>query len=378
MSWRDVGRRASAERDRATPGQWRAPRDLDAVRAGGPARADGRPVVSFASNDYLGLTQHPAVRRGRPRGLDRWGTGAGAARLIVGSRPVHSELEAELAAWKRTRGRGPLQHRVRRQPRRAHHVRRARRARVLRRAEPRVDHRRSPARRRAARGLPPLRRRARRRAPARHRRRPRALVVTETVFSMDGDVAPVDELRRGVRAPRRAPRARRGARGARARRSTTCPTTSTCSGSARCRRRSARSAASSPARRATPSCSSTGPAPTSSPPRRRPPTPPPRWPRLRWCDRPRATSCVRGCAPTSTGCVPGIRRRSSRTSAAARPARSTPRPALLDEGLLVTAIRPPTVPPGTSRLRVDGVGRAHPRAGRPARATRCAELFPTA
>ena len=49
----------------------------------------------------------------------------------------------------------------------------------------------------------------------RARTTPRAIVVTETVFSMDGDVAPVDKLARRVRAPRRAARARRGARGAR-------------------------------------------------------------------------------------------------------------------------------------------------------------------
>jgi 8-amino-7-oxononanoate synthase len=57
-------------------------------------------VVSFASNDYLGLSAHPGVIAAAHQALDRWGSGAGSARLIVGSRPVHSELEAELAAWK--------------------------------------------------------------------------------------------------------------------------------------------------------------------------------------------------------------------------------------------------------------------------------------
>ncbi len=59
-------------------------------------------MVSFASNDYLGLTQHPAVVAAAHDALDRWGTGSGSARLIVGSRPVHSELEAALAEWKGT------------------------------------------------------------------------------------------------------------------------------------------------------------------------------------------------------------------------------------------------------------------------------------
>jgi 8-amino-7-oxononanoate synthase len=84
-------------------GQWRATRDLDAAGPTGTLVEDGgtsRPVVSFASNDYLGLTQHPAVVAAAHAALDRWGAGAGAARLIVGSRPVHSDLESELAAWK--------------------------------------------------------------------------------------------------------------------------------------------------------------------------------------------------------------------------------------------------------------------------------------
>jgi 8-amino-7-oxononanoate synthase len=79
-------------------GRWRRPRDLD---ADGPlARLDGRPVVTFASNDYLGLTRHPAVAAAAHEAIDRWGTGAGSARLITGSRPVHTQLEADLADWK--------------------------------------------------------------------------------------------------------------------------------------------------------------------------------------------------------------------------------------------------------------------------------------
>ena len=86
----------------AGSGQWRRTRDLDAAGPAGSLTDDGgnRAVVSFASNDYLGLTQHPAVVGAAHVALDRWGAGSGAARLIVGSRPVHSELEHELAAWK--------------------------------------------------------------------------------------------------------------------------------------------------------------------------------------------------------------------------------------------------------------------------------------
>ena len=69
-------------------GRWRRIVDLD----------EG--LVSFASNDYLGLSRHPAVVAAAHDALDRWGAGAGAARLMAGSRPVHGELEAALAAWK--------------------------------------------------------------------------------------------------------------------------------------------------------------------------------------------------------------------------------------------------------------------------------------
>jgi 8-amino-7-oxononanoate synthase len=99
-TWRDWSdREADQIRDR---GQWRAPVDLDAHGPEGKLVADGRAVVSFASNDYLGLTQHPTVIAAAHAAIDRWGTGAGAARLIVGSRPVHTELELALANWKRT------------------------------------------------------------------------------------------------------------------------------------------------------------------------------------------------------------------------------------------------------------------------------------
>lgn len=86
-------------------GQWRAVRDLDGpdpettVSDGSGLR---RRVVSFASNDYLGLTRHREVVAAAHAALDRWGTGAGAARLVSGSRSVHGELEAELAEWRVT------------------------------------------------------------------------------------------------------------------------------------------------------------------------------------------------------------------------------------------------------------------------------------
>jgi 8-amino-7-oxononanoate synthase len=80
-------------------GQWRrvVAYDSDGVRGHLGA---GDAVVSYASNDYLGLTQHPMVKAAAHEAIDRWGTGSGAARLTVGSRPIHHQLEAELADWK--------------------------------------------------------------------------------------------------------------------------------------------------------------------------------------------------------------------------------------------------------------------------------------
>ena len=166
-------------------GQWRAPRAFD------PSAPDH--LVSFASNDYLGLTHHPAVVAAAHHALDRCGAGAGAARLIVGSRPVHHELEVELAEWKGTEAAvlfttgfaanlgvlttfaGPdtlvcsdeLNHaslidgrRLAGAPLAVYRHLDAAHVDELLRANP----------------------------------RPRAIVVSETTFSMDGDVAPVDKL----------------------------------------------------------------------------------------------------------------------------------------------------------------------------------------
>ena len=92
---------AARNRVIADAGQWRTLRTLDGP---GPAFTldDGRAIVSFASNDYLGLSQHPAVVAAAAHALQRWGTGSGSARLIVGSRAAHRDLEAELAEWKHT------------------------------------------------------------------------------------------------------------------------------------------------------------------------------------------------------------------------------------------------------------------------------------
>jgi 8-amino-7-oxononanoate synthase len=99
MTWSEW---AQAELDDiAASGRLRRVRDFDAWGLRGQLD-DGRRVVSFASNDYLGLTSHPDVIDGGRAALAKWGAGAGAARLIDGSRPVHAELERKVAEWKST------------------------------------------------------------------------------------------------------------------------------------------------------------------------------------------------------------------------------------------------------------------------------------
>ena len=60
---------------------------------------DGRPVVAFCSNDYLGLAQHPEPTKALIAGAKKWGSGAGASHLISGHQQPHAELEVALADY---------------------------------------------------------------------------------------------------------------------------------------------------------------------------------------------------------------------------------------------------------------------------------------
>ncbi len=73
------------------------------------ARADGiwvtragKRLLSFSCNDYLNLTQHPQVKAAAIAAIEKYGTGAGASRLVTGNHPLYAELEAKLARWKET------------------------------------------------------------------------------------------------------------------------------------------------------------------------------------------------------------------------------------------------------------------------------------
>ncbi len=69
---------------------------------GATVEIGGRPVINFSSNDYLGLARHPALARGATQYLTRYGAGATASRLVCGNYPCFAELETRLAIMKGT------------------------------------------------------------------------------------------------------------------------------------------------------------------------------------------------------------------------------------------------------------------------------------
>jgi glycine C-acetyltransferase len=82
-------------------GVWRWPRLLDGPQ--GPiSRYDGREVVNLCSNNYLGLANHPALKAAALEAIATLGVGSGAVRTIAGNMSIHQHLEADLAAFKRT------------------------------------------------------------------------------------------------------------------------------------------------------------------------------------------------------------------------------------------------------------------------------------
>jgi 8-amino-7-oxononanoate synthase len=63
---------------------------------------DGRRLLSFSCNDYLNLTQHPKIKQAAIAAVERYGAGSGASRLVTGNHPLYAELEARLAQIKQT------------------------------------------------------------------------------------------------------------------------------------------------------------------------------------------------------------------------------------------------------------------------------------
>jgi glycine C-acetyltransferase len=78
---------------------YKVPRILNSP-AGGRVQMDGREVINLSSNNYLGLANDPRVRQAAEEAIERWGVGAGAVRWIGGTMEVHDELERKLAEFK--------------------------------------------------------------------------------------------------------------------------------------------------------------------------------------------------------------------------------------------------------------------------------------
>jgi len=69
---------------------------------GARARIDGQDVINLSSNNYLGLTNHPRLKQAAIDAIEQLGVGSGAVRTIIGTMAIHEELERRLAEFKRT------------------------------------------------------------------------------------------------------------------------------------------------------------------------------------------------------------------------------------------------------------------------------------
>ncbi len=107
MSGDEVGRGWEGLADEAAAlravGLWRELRRVEG-RDGGSLELEGRTLAGFASNDYLGLAEAAEVVAALKEGIDVWGAGAGASRLVCGTFAPHEELEAVLARAKGVEG----------------------------------------------------------------------------------------------------------------------------------------------------------------------------------------------------------------------------------------------------------------------------------
>jgi glycine C-acetyltransferase len=69
---------------------------------GARARIDGQDVINLSSNNYLGLATHPRLKQAAIDAIEQLGVGSGAVRTIIGTMAIHEELERRLAEFKRT------------------------------------------------------------------------------------------------------------------------------------------------------------------------------------------------------------------------------------------------------------------------------------
>src|SRR5215510_14863623 len=65
-------------------------------------KRNGRQLLSFSCNDYLNLTQHPVIKQAAIAAIEEYGAGSGASRLVTGNHPLYAKLESRLAQFKHT------------------------------------------------------------------------------------------------------------------------------------------------------------------------------------------------------------------------------------------------------------------------------------
>jgi 8-amino-7-oxononanoate synthase len=77
----------------------RRPRTVASPCAPQVTLASGQALLAFCSNDYLGLAHHPTLVAASTEGAQRWGVGSGASHLVSGHTQAHADLENDLARW---------------------------------------------------------------------------------------------------------------------------------------------------------------------------------------------------------------------------------------------------------------------------------------
>ena len=155
---------------------------------------DGKRVLNFCSNNYLGLANHPKMKEAAKRAIDEFGVGPGAVRSIAGTMSIHLELEKRLAEFKQVEGAVSFQSGFSANlavipalmgredvvfSDELNHASIIDGCRLSRAKIVRYDHRDAESLRKAIESETDYRRR---------------LIITDGVFSMDGDIAPMDRL----------------------------------------------------------------------------------------------------------------------------------------------------------------------------------------
>ncbi len=177
----------------ARDGLYRRLRVLDGEQAA-ETSVDGRVVVNLSSNNYLGLTTHARLRARAIEAIQRFGVGSGSVRTIAGTMAIHLELERQLAAFKQTEAvvvfqsgftanAGTVSSLLTKDDvvvsDELNHASIIDGCRLSRAAIKVFPHKDVDAARRILRDLPAA---------------PRKLLITDGVFSMDGDLGPLPEL----------------------------------------------------------------------------------------------------------------------------------------------------------------------------------------